>query len=220
MTPNYIKDRRIKTVVYDPNDVVRLTVQTGRGVVIEFDPSEEILFVNNGHAESWEVAKKKNMLYLGSKSYGASTNLIVQTSKRQYFIDLIMVKKNGSYKLKYTYNGARPIFWPKNKKHNYAYYGFGDKELKPALAYDDGYFTYFVFPSNLDQPTIYKITPDGSEAIVDFHLDGNTTIVHETSQRFNIRLGKKVLGIINKGRIRSEYNSSRTSNNIPRKIRR
>ncbi|MCV2508822.1 MAG: TrbG/VirB9 family P-type conjugative transfer protein [Neisseriaceae bacterium] len=219
--PIPLKDGRIKSVLYDPNDVVQFTVQPGRGAVIEFDPKEEIIFVNNGHAEAWEIGKKNNMLYIGAKGFSGNTNLIVQTDKRQYFIDLIVVKKNGSYKLKYTYDSNPNQFYAgtKPKKLNYYYYGYGDGVLTPLFVYDDGYFTYFKFRNSLDTPVIYKMTPDGSEALLDSHIEGDRVVIHETAKEFRIRLGKKVLGVVNKGPLNEQYNRSRTSSGQIRKVK-
>lgn len=221
VTPTPLKDKRIQVVNYDPNDVVRFTVQVGKAAVIEFDPSEKILFANNGNAESWELAKKENMLYLGAKTSGANTNLIVQTDQRQYFIDLIPTTRQGAYKLKFTYNenNITPNYGLKNKILNFSYYGYGNKELAPILAYDDGIFTYFKFKPSLDSPIIYKVTADGREAIVGFRIENDLVVVHELSSRFNIRLGKKVLGIVNRGKLNNAYNKSRTSESGARKVK-
>ncbi len=82
---------------------------------------------------------------------------------------------------------------------NTNYWGYGDKALAPTAAWDNGRFTYFSFNNAKDLPTIYKILTDGTETLVNSHIDGDTVVVHETGKTFILRLGKSVLGIDNRG---------------------
>ena len=221
------EDGRIKFVKYNPDNVVRLTTQPGRVTVVELASDEQVLSKAYGKKDDWAIVSKANTVQLGPKSLNGNTNLVIQTNKRLYFIDLIVTKNSGTYKVKYLYDaplskndylkyGERS--WVK-KQPNYCYYGFGDKELKPVIMYDDGVFTYFRFTNHLNLPTIYSIGSDGSEAIVASHVDNGWVIVHEISKRFNIRLGKKVLGIVNKGPLRNNFSNFDTTDSSFRKIK-
>ena len=234
--PHY-KDRRIKYVHYDPNNVTIVTTEPGRVTVIEFDPGEKIISNTYGNKSSWAVVRIGNTLQLGPKEYNdktkknsGNTNLVVKTDKRIYFLDLIITKHSPTYLVKYIYKASSNTQNTKNANSrkappvklslNYCYYGFGDRELKPLFVYDDGIFTYFKFNNHLPRPTIYSISAIGSEAITASHTEDNGTIVvHELSKRFNIRLGNKVLGIINKGPLRSAYTQFRTTDRSLRNLK-
>lgn len=222
------EDGRIKFVKYNPDNVVRLTTQPGRVTVVELASDEQVLSKAYGKKDDWAIVSKANTVQLGPKSLNGNTNLVIQTNKRLYFIDLIVTKNSGTYKVKYLYDapllkndylkyGERS--WVK-KQPNYCYYGFGDKELKPVIMYDDGVFTYFKFANHLNLPTIYSLSPDSSEAVVASHIDNNGwVVVHELSKRFNIRLGKKVLGIVNKGPLRNNFSNFDATDGSFRKIK-
>ncbi|MCV2502473.1 MAG: TrbG/VirB9 family P-type conjugative transfer protein [Neisseriaceae bacterium] len=214
---------RIKTEVYSPNKIVRLVVQVGRPVVIIFGEDENITFTTIGNTSEWDIKGRNNVLHLGAKSLEANSNLIVETDKRIYHIDLMVSERSGYFQLTYKYplpENPHQYSIP-NKKYpkNYLYYGFGDKEIKPELIYDDGFKTYLKFNSNLDLPTIYKVTPDGTEALIASHIEKGMVVIHEVAKRFNIRLGKKVLGIINGGKLRDTYSENHTTDDYYRVIK-
>jgi len=75
----------------------------------------------------------------------------------------------------------------------------GDRALAPTALWDDGRFTYFKYSTARDLPAIFTKLPDGSEATANFHMEGDTVVVHEVSGSFVIRYGQSVLGIRNDG---------------------
>ncbi|SIT50778.1 Conjugal transfer protein TrbG/VirB9/CagX [Paraburkholderia piptadeniae] len=82
---------------------------------------------------------------------------------------------------------------------NMQYMMRGDRALAPTALWDDGRFTYFRYATARDLPTIFTKLPDGGEATVNFHMEGDTVVVHEVSRDFVIRYGQSVLGIRNDG---------------------
>ena len=82
---------------------------------------------------------------------------------------------------------------------NMQYMMHGDRALAPTALWDDGRFTYFKYATARDLPTIFTKLPDGSEATANFHMEGDTVVVHEVSSAFVIRYGQSVLGIRNDG---------------------
>lgn len=82
---------------------------------------------------------------------------------------------------------------------NMQYMMRGDRVLAPTLLWDDGRFTYFKYSTTRDLPTIFTKLPDDSEATANYHMEGDTVVVHEVSKAFVIRYGQSVLGIRNDG---------------------
>ena len=72
-------DPRIKTVDYDPQDVVRLVGALRTATQIRFSAEETIEHVALGDASGWEVAPETNILFVKPSAPGAPTNLIVTT---------------------------------------------------------------------------------------------------------------------------------------------
>jgi type IV secretion system protein VirB9 len=95
---------------------------------------------------------------------------------------------------------------------NMQYMMRGDRALAPTALWDDGRFTYFKYATARDLPTIFTKLPDGGEATVNFHMEGDTVVAHEVSREFVIRYGQSVLGIRNDGYAPDgRYNASGSS---------
>jgi len=72
-------DPRIKTVDYDPQQVVRIVGVFRNATQIRFAPDETILHVALGDTSGWEVAPETNILFAKPVVARAPTNLIVTT---------------------------------------------------------------------------------------------------------------------------------------------
>ena len=94
---------------------------------------------------------------------------------------------------------------------NYLYYGKGDKAIVPTAIWDDGRFTYIQYADNRDLPAVYKINPDGSEMLVNTHIEEDVMIIHEVTEQLVLRLGNSVLGVQNKGYQTGAYNRLKTN---------
>ncbi|HEX7947556.1 MAG TPA: P-type conjugative transfer protein VirB9 [Phenylobacterium sp.] len=72
-------DPRIKTIDYDPQQVVRIVGAFRTATQIRFAPEETILHVALGDTSGWEVAPETNILFVKPTTARAPTNLIVTT---------------------------------------------------------------------------------------------------------------------------------------------
>jgi type IV secretion system protein VirB9 len=86
-------DARVRTVDYDPLQVVRVAGVYRTATEILFGESETILHVAVGDATAWDVAAEKNIVFIKPKAAHGLTNLIVTTalpngSTRNYTFEL------------------------------------------------------------------------------------------------------------------------------------
>ena len=65
------------------------------------------------------------------------------------------------------------------------------------MAGDDRRFTYLRIPNNRRMPAIFRVADDGTESVVDKHVEGDVIVVHEIGKRFALRLAEEVVGIWN-----------------------
>lgn len=71
-------------------------------------------------------------------------------------------------------------------------------DIRPREVFDDGRFTYFRFPANLEIPAIYRSVPDAKEEwIVNFHREGDYLVMQAVSPLWTLRLAGTVLGVFN-----------------------
>lgn len=219
-------DARIQTVTYSPNNVFHIRAQIGRAVLVQLEEDERLegdsAALGMGDSEAWKLNVKGNNIIFKPTAPNPETNLIVTTNKRTYVFQLSIDgrgRQAPTYVLRFRYpdtqranlaaqraknDQAHDILSGKKLRPNVTranqnYWGYGDKALTPTAMYDDGRFTYLEFDNGRDMPSIYKIMPDGTESLVNLHVEGNTVVVHELSKQFVLRLGNTVLGVDNRG---------------------
>ena len=73
----------------------------------------------------------------------------------------------------------------------------GGEDIAPTLVFDDGRFTYFVFPPNREIPAIFYLSPQDEETRINFHMEKDLAVVQRMGRRFVLRLGQAVVGIWN-----------------------
>ena len=81
-------DSRIKTYVYNANDVFRIMTYYGYQMNIEFGGEEEIETVSVGDRTGWQITPGTNRLFIRAMNDEAHTNMTVITNERTYQFDL------------------------------------------------------------------------------------------------------------------------------------
>ena len=145
-----------------------------------------------------------------------NTNLMVTTNQRLYDFDLRLVgaAEGIAYRIEFQYPAeekakaqAKAVekksldklsrkMPPKNWKYSLQA-SKNATSITPSLAYDDGNFTYLKFPNNRDFPVAFLVAADGSESLVNSHVDGDTLVVHRVAPQFVLRFGKAVVTVFN-----------------------
>lgn len=220
--PGALEDQRVRRIVYDPNDVVRVIAQRGFATHIALDPNEHIEVAAPGDSEDWIVIARKgdHDIYIKPKLEAHDSNLDIRTDRRSYSFDLVVLPlkaKFGNddemYRVSFVYSASpaqtagkqaasevapRLAASPVIRNLRYSMQAEpGSDDIEPVSASDDGRFTYVRIPANHEIPAVFRVQDDGSESLVDTHMDGDTIVVHEVAKRFVLRLGKEVVGLWN-----------------------
>jgi type IV secretion system protein VirB9 len=70
--------------------------------------------------------------------------------------------------------------------------------IRPREAYDDGRFTWLLFPRNQEVPTIYRSVPGTTEeVVVNSHMEGDWLVLHAVAPLWNLRLAGSMVGVFN-----------------------
>lgn len=214
-------DKRIKTVRYDPNVIVRLTGRLGYQTVIQFDPNERIENVSIGDSVGWQVTPNRRATLLFLKPVEPSaTNMTVVTTLRQYVFDLKVAREDKAsdasvYVLRFSYPAppeppkvAPPPSPPPAPPPviNSSYSRKGSAKIAPTRVWDDGRFTYFDFSDAIEPPAIAAVGPDGREGLVNSRTTGTVTVVDVVAAGFVLRHGAEKLVITNDARAPAKGN--------------
>lgn len=82
-------DSRIKTFVFNENEVYKLVLHFGYQSSIEFGIGEEIETISLGDSYSWKLTPVGRRLFIKSMERDGQTNMTIVTNKRTYQFDLI-----------------------------------------------------------------------------------------------------------------------------------
>jgi type IV secretion system protein VirB9 len=89
-------DSRIKTIVYNPNEVVELTFHYGFQSFIELEEGEEIEIISLGESFPWKITPVGRRIFIRPMQINTNTNMTIITSERTYMFQL----KADSYESK------------------------------------------------------------------------------------------------------------------------
>jgi type IV secretion system protein VirB9 len=206
-------DPRIRTIFYNPDQVVTLKGYFGYQMMIEFAADERIENVSIGDGIAWQVTpnKKANLLFLKPVDRSQPTNMTVVTDRRRYAFELLSLGRGGerapdmAYVVRFTYPTEPPprvvkVLPPQPpERRNTRYTYTGSRASLPSLVFDDGQFTYFQWPESVSTPALFVIGPDGAESIVNYSVRDGYQVVEQTAKRFVLRNGKEVTTVINEG---------------------
>ncbi|MFN5351432.1 MAG: TrbG/VirB9 family P-type conjugative transfer protein [Alphaproteobacteria bacterium] len=81
-------DSRIRTLVFNENEVFKLNTRYGYQANIEFGKEEEITTISIGDPIPFNIIPDTNRIFIKAKQNGMKTNITVLTNKRTYQIEL------------------------------------------------------------------------------------------------------------------------------------
>lgn len=214
-----VSDSRVKTFVYNENEVYTILTQYGYQTNIEFAKNEEIQTVSVGDRVAWQIIPAGRRLFIQTLQDEAHTNLTVVTDRRSYQFDLRSASLNAGnedrlvYVARFYYPDAdwdkpAPVVAPDSvvqhssivpaaeNEFNFNYTYTGPDAIAPVRIFDDGASTYFQFPAGVS-PSIVNVTADGKELPASVAQQNGYYVVSGTSGRFTIRQGNDVVCVYN-----------------------
>jgi len=225
-------DERIRTVEYNPSDVVVLDGMVGIATHIQLEPGERYVDHVFGDSAGWHFAENANHIFLKPKAEHADSNLVLITNRRVYYFDLrysdASARGTKMFGISFAYPDTSAMRTAEEIERRRVRDGFdatrpinanytmtGKRSLAPINAWDNRQFTFFRFPGAVDVPAIFMVNPDGSESIVNHHVEGpasDIVVVHKVAAQWVLRLGKNALSIFNESYDPiGESNTSRTA---------
>lgn len=197
-------DTHIQSVLYAPDEVVRLQGALGWQIMLEFGSDERIENVSIGDSTAWQVTpnKRARNLFLKPLKKNATTNMTVVTDRRRYAFSLETTPRRLTtpWVVKFDYpvevvEAIEEPLPPPPLPLNFAYRVAGDRALLPARVWDDGVLTYFEFAPEKSIPAIFAGGPGKNESLVNSLIRGRVIVVQQTGTRFTLRSGKQMATI-------------------------
>lgn len=199
-------DIRIRTAVYDKNQVFRIETDLRHATTIHFGAGERFEAVIVGDTQSFQVdpiPELGNVLTIKPHVARASTNMTVITNRRTYSFHLregsIPNRTGMFFEVRFRYpdderraaRSSQPKGYAAARNYNYLVSGEGD--FRPTHIYDDGRYTYFTFAESSRQPALFKADDQGRERTVNWTQTGNTVRVLGVNQFWILRIGEDAI---------------------------
>ena len=105
-------DNRIRTHIYNPNEVYLLILNHGFQSTIEFDNQEQVETISLGDSYAWNITPLGNRIFIKPLEAHVHTNMTIITNKRIYYFDIISkgYEEEGSQDITYVMR----FFYPQN----------------------------------------------------------------------------------------------------------
>lgn len=213
-------DARMQTVLYNPDDVVKVRVKPGTVSVVQVSSEEKVLSVALGDPAAWNVSPPtgNSVFFRPKTSDNPDTNVVIVTDKRTYTLFLTSVNTNPTFILRFEYPKPKPILFDNNKIPctdggivNGRYQVQGDESIKPNKIWDDGRFTCFSWENSKSMPVVYRVDADGNENLVNSNMEKEVMIVHDVSPEFLLRYGNQVMRVKTTSIVKRSYDKKATS---------
>jgi type IV secretion system protein VirB9 len=223
-------DPRVRSVAYQPEEVVRLQGQVGYALEIELESGERLLDLAAGDTAAIDVGVQANHVLIKPRHAVAGMNLTLLTDRRVYRFDYRAARSTGepalqsvAYAVRFTFAApvpATPVAAapaPRNTEYWYC----GAPALRPVAAYDDDVHTHLRFSARSELPAAFVREDDDTESLVNAHVEGDWLVLHRVARRWVLRLGRLVGCVDNRGfsgpSARSERGAAGT--NLVRELR-
>ncbi|MDB6159568.1 MAG: hypothetical protein JWO04_3274 [Gammaproteobacteria bacterium] len=210
-----IADSRIRTAVYDGNEVYRIHGYVGYEIDLQFEAGEYFVGIGTGDIEGLSFVSQDNHLFIKPKARKVNTNLTVVTTRRPYQFAYTASALNSThadddviFAVRFTYppshgdaaDGIGRMFQQSaaGRVRNFEYGYCGSSAVKPVAASDDGVHTRLRFAAKAEQPAIFVLNDDGSESLLNFSMDADDVVIHRVVRQLIVRRGRLVGRIVNK----------------------
>ncbi|MGB6450373.1 MAG: TrbG/VirB9 family P-type conjugative transfer protein [Steroidobacteraceae bacterium] len=213
-------DARIRTAVYDADEVYRLHGFVGFQIDLVFEAGESFIGLAAGDIEALSFVAQGNHLFLKPRVASVGTNLTILTTRRQYrfYYTATAARPDQQdpdllYALRFEYPADSPSRTEAARRalekrldtasaarpKNLDYWYCGDPALRPVEASDDGVHTRLRFGAQAELPAIFVRNDDGSESLLNFDIEAGEVVIHRVARRFVLRRGALTGCIVNQG---------------------
>lgn len=213
-------DPRVRTVMYQPDEVFKFTGHYGFQSNIEFGADETIQTISMGDSSAWMLQPSGNRLFLKPVEQAATTNMTLITNKRTYLFELHareaqdIQDSDMTFVMRFLYSGGSdsgepgvkryadsvplPDFENEPERFNFKYTIAGPDTIAPIRIFDDGEFTFFEFRGkNTEVPAFFLVDSQGNESLVNYRTRGNFIVIERVAGKFTLRHGNEIVCVFN-----------------------
>ncbi|KIC36088.1 hypothetical protein RA27_22355 [Ruegeria sp. ANG-R] len=230
-------DGRIRTLNFHRDEVYKINAYTGYAATILLEDGEQMVDEVRGDPKTWDfipLTAGDGFVIKAKYATPQPSNLILQTNRRTY-VFLLNAHAGGApgnvgFLYRFNYPDRKKSYRPRQagsvqaafntsgRPANLRYSAAGDKLLRPAVAFDDGRKTYLRLKEQSVRPSVFAMSADGRERLVNTaDLADGTIVVTGVYPRLVLRDGPYVVCVFNIPLYETDRN--RSPGNRPATIR-
>lgn len=209
-------DSRIKTFVYNENEVFRIVVHYGYHTSIEFAEGEQIQTISVGNNYAWQMSPLGRRLFIKPLEENILTNMTIITNLHTYQFELqskllsYTIDEELVYVVRFFYpdNGydqIKPIVKqaheyepiPVVRPYNFNYTLSGPSNNAPTRVFDDGVNTFFKFSPKLANPPQIAVQNGYQMEQLVVKQQGDYYIVNLVAKEFELNVGGQIITAYN-----------------------
>lgn len=208
-------DKRIRTLAFNPDQIVQILGRSGIQSTIEFADDERIENVAVGDSSKWQITpnRRASLLFVKPLAPRSRTNMTVVTDRRTYMFDLVAGDKwtTPVYALKFSYPNEKkagtasaaqsvavaaaapaqaPATMTADKLH-FDWNSKGNSKLLPARMFDDGSALYLAWNRDTPLPAILTMSEDRKEGPVNYRMSGEYIVISPIPANLVLRYGSR-----------------------------
>jgi type IV secretion system protein VirB9 len=213
-------DSRIKTLIYNPNEIFRIVVHYNFQTSIEFEKNEEIKTISTGNSYAWQLTPMDNRLFIKPLEDNILTNMTVITNKRVYQFEIQSKPYSGYIDNELIYvarfyfpSPDEKIAYPEIQKneednsgsldikpYNFDYIMVGPVKFLPSKIFDDGIKTYIYYEKNinLDKPNVKLVKGNNEVHNIKPMIVGDYLVIDNVGKILELSFNNNVVEITNK----------------------
>ena len=214
-----VTDSRIRTFIYNPNEIFKIVVHYNYQTSIEFAKDEKIKTISSGNNYVWQLTPIDNRLFIKSLEDNILTNMTIITNQRVYQFEIQSKPYSDNVDNALVY--VIRFFYPANeerkampeigeipnkdgildiKPYNFDYDMIGPVKFLPTKIFDDGIKTYIYYSKNikLTRPSI-KIVKNGGKVLkITPKVVGDYLVIDDIGKILQLSFNNNVIEITNK----------------------
>jgi type IV secretion system protein VirB9 len=189
-------DPRLQSILYDPDQVVQLSVASGYQLMVSLAPGERIETVAVGDSAAWQVtpSKRGDSLFVKNIQASSVTNMSIITDARVYNFELLPASGysgDAAYLVRFTYPASSAAQAPLAEAGLFTYRIRGARMIKPSTIDQIGNMTAIEWPADSPMPAVFGVE-NGQETLINGEMREGRYMVAGTPQKLIFRLGKQI----------------------------
>ena len=218
----YIMQNSVVIYTYVDKKVYKVYTSPQRVTLIKLGPNEEIVGnIASGDTANWIITitndRNSNIVYLKPIRFSVNTNLIINTTKRTYYLFLVsipntyMVSVEWRYPLDEMRQHTKKSILDMPVSLDKLYFGYDIIPLSkkitwvPIKIFDDSVRTYIQFSNKLalvEMPVLFSTDHDGKSSLINYRVIDEYYVLDRILYKGELRIGSKKKDVIKIVRLR------------------